>query len=278
MLSVSISVGNSDIFHNILDLFVIQRYTTCLFLLLLESTLSIVCHSCKLVLIIDHYGKSSLRLGTFTVRRSLMKQSSVKWFGYLFSFIFLIISCAGTETELTQKQINEAYKGKPVSDILVIAITGNEDSRRSFERKFVARLKLAGVEAISSEKAIPMPANLELKKETIINAVNQFENDAVIITHLVGKEVKESYTRGGHARGGYYGFYHSRYSYSRDPGYASTSKTIRLETNLYDVKTEKLIWSGQSKTFSKDSKDQMINDVIRVLVNDLQNNKLITPK
>ena len=114
-----------------------------------------------------------------------MKQSSVKWFGYLFSFIFLIISCAGTETELTQKKINEAYKGKPVSDILVIAITGNEDSRRSFERKFVARLKLAGVEAISSEKAIPMPANLELKKETIINAVNQFENDAVII-HTLG--------------------------------------------------------------------------------------------
>jgi hypothetical protein len=207
-----------------------------------------------------------------------MKQSSVKWFGYLFSFIFLIISCAGTETELTQTQANEAYKGKPVSDILVIAITGNEDSRRSFERKFVARLKSAGVEAISSEEAIPMPADLELKKEMILSAVNQFENDAVIITHLVGKEVKESYTRGGHRLGGYYGFYHSRYSYSSDPGYASTSRTIRLETNLYDVKTEKLIWSVQSKTFSKDSKDQMINDVIRVVVDDLQNNKLITPK
>ena len=89
-----------------------------------------------------------------------MKQSSVKWFGYLFSFVFLIISCAGTETELTKKQANEAYKGKPVSNILVIAITGNEDSRRSFERKFVARLKSAGVEAISSEEAIPMPADL----------------------------------------------------------------------------------------------------------------------
>ncbi len=54
-----------------------------------------------------------------------MKQSSVIWFGYLFSFVFLIISCAGTETELTQKQVNEAFKGKPVSEILVIAITGN---------------------------------------------------------------------------------------------------------------------------------------------------------
>ena len=207
-----------------------------------------------------------------------MKQSSVKWFGYLFSFVFLIISCAGTE--LTHTQVNEAYKGKPVSDILVIAITGNEDSRRSYERQFVAQLKSAGVEASSSEEAIPMPADLEMKKETILNAVKKFENDAVIITHLIDKEEKEAFTRGGQAHDGYYGFYHSRYTYSyaRDPGYSSTSKTLRLETNLYDVKTEKLIWSGQSKTLSKDSKYQIINDVIKVVINDLQNNKLISPK
>lgn len=204
-----------------------------------------------------------------------MKQSSVKWFGYLFSFVFLIISCAGTETELTQNQVNEAYKGKPVSDILVIAITGNEDSRRSFERKFVARLKSAGVEAISSEDAIPMPADLKMKKETILNAVNQYENDAVIITHLIGKEEKDVSTRGGSAHRGFYGFYRSRYS---DSGYSSTTTTVRLETNLYDVKTEKLIWSGKSKTWSKDSKDQIINDVIKALINNLQKNKLIAPK
>ena len=119
-----------------------------------------------------------------------MTQSSVKWFGYLFFFVFMILSCA--ETELTHKQVNEAYKGEPVSNILIIAITGNEDSRRSFERKFVSQLKSAGVEAISSEEAIPMPADLELKKEAILNAVNQFKNDAVIITHLIDKEEKEA--------------------------------------------------------------------------------------
>ena len=77
---------------------------------------------------------------------------------------------------------------------------------------------------------------------------------------------------------GYFGFYHSRYSYAHDPGYSSTSTTVRLETNLYDVKTEKLIWSGKSKTWSKDSKDQIINDVIKAVIDDLQNNKLIAPK
>jgi len=202
-----------------------------------------------------------------------MKENLVKLLGYLFSFAFLVISCAGTE--LTQKQIDEAYTGNPVSDILVIAITGNEHNRRSFEKKFVAQLKSVGVDAVSSEEAIPMPANLELKKEVILSAVNQYKNDAVIITHLIGKEEKDVHTRGGSAHRGFYGFYRSRYS---DPGYSSTTTTVRLETNLYDVKTEKLIWSGKSDTWSKDSKDKIINDVIRAVIKNLQKNKLITPK
>ena len=206
----------------------------------------------------------------------LMRKYSVIWFGCLVGFIFLIISCAGTE--LTRKQVDETYKEKPVSDILVIAITGNEHSRRSFEKKFVAQLKSIGVDAVSSEEAVAMPPDLELKKEAILAAVNQFENDGVIITHLIGKDEKDVYTRGGSRGLGFYGFYHSRYSYSHDPGYSSTSTTVRLETNLYDVKTEKLIWSGKSKTLSKDSKDQLINDVIKTVIKDLQKNKLIAPK
>jgi hypothetical protein len=207
-----------------------------------------------------------------------MKQNSAKWIGCFFSFVFIVVSCAGTE--ITHKYVNEAYKGKPVSNILVIAITGNEDSRRVFERKFVAQLKAAGVEAISSEETIPMPPDLELKKEAIINAVKHFKNDGIIITHLIDREEKEAFSRSDDSHRGYYGFYHSRYtgSYSSDPGYSSTRKTIRLETNLYDVKTEKLIWSGQSKTISKDSKDQITHDVIKVVVHDLQNDKLISPK
>jgi hypothetical protein len=196
-----------------------------------------------------------------------MKKNHLKWFGYLFSFAYLIISCGGTE--LTQNKVDDAFKGKPVSDILVIAITGNEHNRRTFEKKFVARLKSVGVDAIASEEAIPMPADLELKKETILDAVHQYNNDAVIITHVIGKEEKDSYTRADIDRNRFFGFYRSRYRSAHSPGYASTSTTVRLETNLYDVKTEKLMWSGKSKTWSKDSKDQIINDVIKTVINDL---------
>ena len=198
-----------------------------------------------------------------------MKKIPVKWFGYLFYFAFLIISCAGTD--VTQKQVDDAYKEKPVSDILVIAITGNEHNRRSFEKKFVAYLKSVGVDAVASEESIPMPPDLDLKKETILNAVNQYENDAVIITQLIGKEARDVYNRGGVTRMGYF-------SYSRNPGYSSTSTTVRLETNLYDAKTGKLIWSGMSKTLSKDSTDHIMNDVIKAVITKLKQNKLIVPK
>ena len=198
-----------------------------------------------------------------------MNKIPVNWFGYLFYFAFLIISCAGTD--VTQKQVDDAYKEKPVSDILVIAITGNEHNRRSFEKKFVAHLKSVGVDAVASEESIPMPPDLDLKKETILNAVNQYENDAVIITQLTGKEARDVYNRGGVTRMGYF-------SYSRNPGYSSTSTTVGLETNLYDAKTGKLIWSGMSKTLSKDSTDHIMNDVIKAVITKLKQNKLIVPK
>lgn len=197
-------------------------------------------------------------------------QRSVKSFVYLFSFIFLIISCAGTE--LTHKQVNEAYIGGPVSDILVIAMMVNDDTRRIFEQKFVEQLKSAGTNATLSVDSIPMPVDLDLKKETIFNAAIQFEKDAVIITRLIDKEEKDVYTRGGRSHRGYYG------SYAYDRGYSSTRKILLLETNLYDVKTEKLIWSGQSKTSSKDSKSQILNAMIKFVITELQNNKLIRSK
>jgi len=206
---------------------------------------------------------------------SMMKYS-IKFLGLLLFSALFIISCAGTE--LKEKPIADVYRGKPVSDILVIAITGNEHNRRAYENKFVAHLKSVGVDAISSEEVIPMPPDLEMERETILAAVKQYENDAVIITHLIDKDIEDVYTRDNRGQRGFHGFYRSRFSYTYDRGYSSTSTTLRLETNLYHVKTDKLIWAGESKTWGKDSTDQIINDTIKALIDNLIENNLIAPQ
>ena len=207
-----------------------------------------------------------------------MRLITIKWFVYVVFSGVLIIACAGTK--LTHTWVDEAHRGNPVSDILVIGLTykDNEEVRRSFEDSFVEHLRATGIEAISSVDAISIPANMKLEKEEILKAVNKYNNDAVIITHLVDKEAKQVYNRSGPSHEGYFGYYGWAYGYSHSASYSRTRTSVRLATNLYDVKTEKLIWSGKSETLNSDSTKQTIDDVINMVIKDLQKNNLLPQK
>ena len=205
-----------------------------------------------------------------------MKLLSIQEICRLSLVIILLSACAGTE--LTSRPVEQANRAKPVSDILVIYVGGDANTRQYFENKFVAQFKSVGVDAVSSTKAITMPSNLQIEKDAIMQAVDQYESDAVLITHLTDFDRKEARNRIDPAEFGYYGYYGRLYAYYRDPGYVGTSTTVHLESNLYRVETEKLIWSGETKTWNKETKGEIIEDVIRVVVADLKKNKLIAPK
>ncbi|MDY0078796.1 MAG: hypothetical protein RBR87_16130, partial [Bacteroidales bacterium] len=49
--------------------------------------------------------------------------------------------------------------------------------------------------------------------------------------------------------GSYYSYYNMRYSYVYDPGYYTTDQIYFIEGNLYDLNTDKLVWSMQSKSY-----------------------------
>jgi hypothetical protein len=215
------------------------------------------------------------RLQQSYFRRNRMSFINFTKFALALIFGVLITSCAGTK--LTDTYIDKNYSGEPVSNILVIGVTYEEkdEVRRSFEDRFAAQLKAAGVEAIASGDAVSIPSDLMLKKEDIIGVVEKLNNDAVIVTHVAGIEDESSYTRLARSPRTYFDYYGHVYGNAHSYGYRSTKTFYRLKTNLYDVKTEKLIWSGQSETLNPDSPVQMIDDVINVLIKDLQKNNLI---
>ena len=204
-----------------------------------------------------------------------MKRHDRKWNCCWLILMVLIMACAGTD--LTTKQIDKSAPTEPVSDILVIVVADKDDTRRYFEGRFVEALKKAGVDAVASADAIPMPSDLELKKEAILQAVDQYESDAVLITHLADIAYAESRSRANPQEYGFYGYYGYLYRYYNDPAYSRTYATIVLETNLFDVETENLIWSGQTKSMDR-AKVEVINDVISLVVRDLLDKKLLAPK
>jgi len=142
----------------------------------------------------------------------------------------------------------------------------------------VDALSLDRLDAFEGDLYQRTPVRVETKKEEILKVVKKLKNDAVIITHLVGVEEKESYTPPERDKGGYYGHYGWAYGYTHEPGFYRTHTIVRLATHLYDVKTEKLIWSGESESLDPGSTNQIIDDVIEVLIKDLQKNNLLPTK
>ena len=201
-----------------------------------------------------------------TLRRSI--------FTTIAAVIFL--SCGGTQ--MTKSSINREGERTPVSDILVIVVADKEENRASFEQKFVKHLQATGVEAVSSTEAISMPPNLKLEKEVILEAVRKYNNDAVIITYLSGIDEKDTYVPTGEVFHGFYSYYGFAHGYVHNTGFYRGITTVKLKTNLYEVKTEKLIWSGESKSKDVSSVKQLTDEVIPLVVRELQRNKLLTPK
>ncbi|MGW8220500.1 MAG: hypothetical protein ACWGP1_00005 [Syntrophobacteria bacterium] len=191
---------------------------------------------------------------------------------------FLFFSCTPTKIANTWK--DDGYRGAPFSDFFVIGVAKQENTRRSFENKFVEKLQAAGVQAVASSSV--MPSEQKIEKAAILAAIEKLDIDAVLVTRLVSlkeKEIRSPSTSEDGSRddyqGRYYGDYSSAYGYTRQPEQYTTSVRVGLETKLYDAETEKLIWSATSKTANPKSKIKLFDSVIEALVRDLKRNKLL---
>jgi len=193
------------------------------------------------------------------------------------SAFFLPISC--TTTKITHTWADKSYRGSPFSHILVIGVAEKNETRRSFEKKFVAKLEATGVKGVESSAV--MSADEKIDKETVLAVVEKTGVDGVLLTYLVAVKEKEvaspgpTYSRVDDYHGGSIPDLSSAYEYRSETQYYTTRVKLRLETNLYDANTEQKVWSARSRTLNPKSDTALIDSVIDALVKDLKKNKLV---
>ena len=101
--------------------------------------------------------------------------------------------------------------------------------------------------------------------------------DGAVIMRLLGIEKKSTYVRGHYPAeyytfGRYYGYaYHMNYN----PGYLQHDRFARVETNVYSLADDKLIWSGISETFNPENAASLVDDVARSVAKDLETKGLL---
>ena len=203
--------------------------------------------------------------------------STLKLLRNLF-IIFLLSLVACSSTKLTGIYKDRDYAGGYLKSVMIVGVSDNLKKRRLFEDTFAEQFKKTGIEAFSG--VVVIPEGKKLNKETIKGAAENLGAETVLVTHLVGIEEKEiyvppsyDYMSSHHDHLGTY--YYSVHQYTQTPGYYIDHKYVRLESNLYETKTEKLIWSASSETLDPKSVNALIESLCKKVMESLKDNNLI---
>ena len=189
------------------------------------------------------------------------------------------VSC-GTSSSLVQRWSEPNYVGKKGQKMFIVALAENERNMKTWEDAFSQQLKMVKVEPIPASTVMAFGASMD--SSAFKTQVHNSGADLLAVSRLVDVEKEQVYVPGSTyytpapAYYGYYGYYYSSYGMVSTPGYYQESKVYSLETNVYDVATEKLVWSGLTETVDPATALDGANSVIAVIINDMLERKIIT--
>jgi hypothetical protein len=179
-------------------------------------------------------------------------------------FVLLLQGCSPYK-ESTGVWVNkDKIQGKSYSSIFVIVMTDNLEARALLENNLASLAQEKGYKVVKSMDVMPprlkdaaMPS-----KEDIIKKVKESNADAVFVASLLKKEEDVRYTPGTTAysmspyntwNGNFFGYYSHWYPTVYNEGYYTKEKNYFMQSNLYDVATEEIMWSVQSTVFDPSS-------------------------
>jgi hypothetical protein len=194
----------------------------------------------------------------------------------------LLISC-GPSVHLTASWSNGAVQPMRFSKILVMSIGNDLGKRRMGEDNLKYELRKYGHMAVSSLDEFGPDFSKMTDTAGMRRILLDKQIDAVLTVRVLNVNEHDRWIPGD-VYYGPIGFYHGFYGYSfrvwgyyEHPGYLTTEVEVLLESNFYRVATGELLWSGQSKAFSRDPTPEMAHRYAHNIVRNMIKKGVILP-
>lgn len=188
-------------------------------------------------------------------------------------------------TEITGTWKNPRIPSATYEKITVAALTNNINAKATVENDLEAALAAQGISVTKSTDLFPPNFTEDHDdKEEMLSKFRDAGTDAILTISLIDKETENRYVPGTYGydplyRYNYYGAFWGYYSfwYPRiySPGYYTTDKTYFIETNLYDVNTEELIWSAQSETYNPTDLASFSKEFAATIISEMREDNLL---
>lgn len=181
--------------------------------------------------------------------------------------VVLLIGCAATKVTSVWK--DETYQKKP-HKVLAVAILKSNTNRLVLEDEFARQLKQRGLDATAGHTVLS--GDEPVDKDVLATSLREKGFDTLLVVRLVDQRSQQTYVPGaaypvGATWPGYYG---AGYNMIYSPGYVVEDQFAIAEANLYDVETEKLIWTAATETWIKSSDRKLIEEYVGRIMNEMQ--------
>lgn len=197
------------------------------------------------------------------------------------NFFLVLAICAfaactpSTQIEKSWRDSNAVFSAGPDKKIFVIGMVKDEGSRRIIEDNLVKRSKVPAVQSYT------LIDEVSLKAADVKQLESQLEKGGfshVLLVRLVDVEKETSYVPG--TTTGFYGGYGRFYGYGGgiygQPGYYQTDKNYFIETAVYTINPDKLVYTATTKTVNPGKMDQMINNIADAVIMQMQKDGFIS--
>jgi hypothetical protein len=183
----------------------------------------------------------------------------------------------------------EKMQGKSFHKVFVVAMTADVDVKARMENDIAAAIAKKGYQVVKSMDVLPIDIKNPRKptKEEIVEKVKASGCDAALITAVLKKDESIAYTEGGTTYSkspeytwgnSYYGYYNHWYQTTSTSSYYTNDKTYIMQTNLYDVASEELMWSVQSDVVNPSSLEHFSKSYMNGLVKKMKAGGILKKK
>lgn len=178
----------------------------------------------------------------------------------------LFASCSSTYIVSSWKEPDKQVYMAKLNKVLVVALFNNETNSHRAEDQMAAYLNGKGVVSYNY-----LGSNVHKKNEDALRDKIRADGfDGAVTMRLVDVDKETTYVPGNMYSYPAYnrtfsGYYYRNWPFFMDGGYYANTKTYTIETNVYSIKEDKIIWTGLTKTSNPRGVDKMTNDVAKVL-------------
>jgi hypothetical protein len=206
-----------------------------------------------------------------------MKKSRLWVHAAVAAAVLGIVACSSTTFDSTWR----APDAKPLQlsgkKAVAIFVNKNMTLRRTAEDALARQISAHGAQGVP---AYTIFGEEDIRDQAMVRKkLESMGFSGIVVMRVAGKETQVTSTPGTYYASPYYrtwgGYWGYGWGAAYSPGYLTVEKVVKIETLVYSLDQDKLVWAGVSRTVEPTQVDSFVTEVAKACAEQMEKDGLI---